>query len=355
MDMGKMADFLSTIQSPQTRKSYKNGVRKFEEFLHGPIENLLGSAEAGKNVEKYFVWLKSNKYTQNSCRNMVNGPIQFLKYFDTPVKYRKSLGMYKTEITARDHLLTVAEVQEMASVADLKGQVMLRLLLLGLRVGDVCRLEWKWFDVLDQDAPIPLDIRTHKEGIIAHTFVSQELKDLLAKYLPLLVKDNKFLLQSPRKQHLDEDSLNATLKDLAARARINLRGQLHWHCGRKLFIRTCAENGINQWNAQLMCGKAVEKSIETYINNVQLKEDFKKVSNILRLKKANGNGRIGNLEEVVNLMSAALTEVLRPIVTRMWQGKQRSSNTMNLIISPDFEHMEPKKLLEEFLKMAREE
>lgn len=154
--MGKMEDFLSTIQSSQTRKSYKHGIKKCEEFLGGPIEDLLGSAEAGKKIEKFFVWLKSNDYTQNSARNMVNGPIQYLKYFDTQVKYRKSLGMYKTEMTTRDHLLTIAEVQGMASVADLKEQVILGVLLLGLRVGDVCRLEWKWFGVLDQEAPVPL-------------------------------------------------------------------------------------------------------------------------------------------------------------------------------------------------------
>lgn len=104
-----MEDFLSTIQSPQTRKSYRNGIRKFEEFLKGPIENVLGSVDASKNVGKFFVWLKSNGYAHNSARNMVNGPIQFLKYFDTQVKYRKSLGMYRTEMTTRDHLLTIAE------------------------------------------------------------------------------------------------------------------------------------------------------------------------------------------------------------------------------------------------------
>ena len=356
MDMGKMEDFLSTILSPQTRKSYKHGIKKCEEFLGGPIESLLGSAEAGKKIEKFFVWLKSNGYTQNSARNMVNGPIQYLKYFDTQVKYRKSLGMYKTEMTTRDHLLTIAEVQEMASVADLKEQVILGLLLLGLRVGDACRLEWKWFDVQDQEAPVALDIRTHKEGITAHTFISQELKDLLAKYLPVLDKNNKYLLQSPRKQHLDEDTLNAILKELAKRALINVRGQLHWHCGRKLFMRTCAENGINQWNAKLMCGKAVEQSIETYINNVQLKGDFRKISNILRLRKlGNGNGRIADMEDAVNLVSGALTELLRPIVEKMWNERQQSSTSLGLIITPDFKNMEPKKLLEEFLKLSKEE
>lgn len=358
MDMAKLDDFMSTIQSPSTRKSYRNGIRKFEEFLGKPIETLIGSPDAGKTVEKFFVWLKNKGHTQNTARNLVNGGIQYLKYFDTQVKYRKSLGMYKTEMTTRDHLLTIAEVHEMASVADLKEQVILELLLLGLRVGDVCRLEWRQFDVLDQEAPVPMLIRTMKEGTTAHTFVSEELMELLAKYLLLLDKNNKYLLQSARKEHLDEDSINSILKDLSVRAHINVRGLLHWHCGRKLFMRTCAELGITSWNAMLMCGKAVERSIETYINNVQLKEDFKKVSNVLRLSRvSNGNGRIEDIDEAVRIVSDALSELLRPIVERMWQEKQQNrpnTPTLGLMIIPNFKTMEPQAVLKEYLKLSRQ-
>jgi len=41
MDMAKLEGFLSTIPSPQTRKSYRNGIRKFEEFYEQPIETLI--------------------------------------------------------------------------------------------------------------------------------------------------------------------------------------------------------------------------------------------------------------------------------------------------------------------------
>jgi len=276
----------------------------------------------------------------------------------TPAIHMGNASMGKTCCmnSSRDHLLTIAEVQEMASVADLKEQVILELLLLGLRVGGVCRLEWKQFDVLDQEVPVPLLIRTRKEGTTAHSFVSAELVELLAKYLPLLDKSNKYLLQSARKEHLDEDSINSILKDLSVRAHINVRGLLHWHCGRKLFMRTCAELGITSWNAMLMCGKAVERSIETYINNVQLKEDFKKVSNVLRLRRVgSGNGRIEDIDEAVKIVSAALGELLRPIVERMWYEKQQSKpDTVGLMIIPNFKTMEPQALLREYLKLSRQ-
>jgi len=107
MDMGKVEDWLSVIPSKYTRKSYKHGILKFEEFYQKGIETLIKSEESGKTIEKYYVWLKEKGYLQNSCRNLVNAPIQFLKYFHTTVEYRKKLGIYRSVRTTRDHRLTI--------------------------------------------------------------------------------------------------------------------------------------------------------------------------------------------------------------------------------------------------------
>lgn len=313
MDMAKMEDFLSGIPSPQTRKSYKNGIRKFEEFHKKPIESLIKSEDAGRTVEKFYVYLRDKGFTQNSCRNIVNGAIQFLKYFDTTVKYRKSLGIYRTEVSTKDHLLSVKEVQEMGSVSSLKESIILEVFLMGLRAGDASRLEWRWFDVTEQTPPIPLELRTSKEGIVAYSFISEEFLGLLKKYLGTISKENKYLLQSKRQGYMDEESLNWTLKTLSKRANLNISKNLHWHLGRKLFLRTSAELGVNQWNAKLMCGKAVEKSIECYINGLSLKEDFLKVSEVLRLRKPNGNGKVTKLEEDVQLITKIAVKIIKEL------------------------------------------
>ena len=264
----------------------------------------------GSKSRSSTLWLKEKGYTQNSYRNIVNGPIQFLKFFDTQVKYRRSLGIYRTEISTRDHRLTVSELQEMGTVANLKEQIILEVFMLGLRVSDACRLEWKLFDVGNQEAPIPIEIITRKKGQIAKSFISQEFKEILDKYLHTIDKENKYHLQSARKEHLDEETLNWILKDLAKRANLNLRGNLHWHCGRKLFTRTAASLGVNQWNARMMIGKAVSKDILTYVNGVNLAKDFLKVSNVLRLKSVQANGRIGSMEEMVQLLARALMKMI---------------------------------------------
>ena len=63
MEMTNLNDFLEGIPSKATRKSYRNGIKKFEEFLGYPIEKLIGSSNAGKQIEKFYVWLKEKGYT----------------------------------------------------------------------------------------------------------------------------------------------------------------------------------------------------------------------------------------------------------------------------------------------------
>lgn len=77
-DMAKIEDWLGAIPSPQTRKNYRNGIRRFEEFYQKPIESILelSDVECGHVVEKFYSHLKQN-HPQNTCRNVVNGLIQY--------------------------------------------------------------------------------------------------------------------------------------------------------------------------------------------------------------------------------------------------------------------------------------
>jgi integrase len=300
MDMAKIDDWLSTIISDQTRKSYKSGIRRFEEFYKKPIETLIGSENAGRVIEKFFVWLKNKGRSQNTCRTTVNAPIQFLKYFNTPVRYRRSLGIYKTTLTIRDHMLNVDEVREMYEVGSLEEKVMVKTWLLGLRIGDACRIKWKQFNFTPTVEPQKILIHTRKEGIVAHVFVDSEFQELLAKHIPNLDQKNKFLFQSEKGDNLKEKQLRRKLQNLQKKAHVEAKGVFGWHIGRKLFLRTCAELGVSAWNAKLMCGKAVEKSIATYINGVQLVNDAKKVHKVLAMQVSKEeSSKISNLERTI--------------------------------------------------------
>jgi integrase len=299
--MKLVEDWLSGIPSKYTRKSYKSGIKKFEnEYYHKPIENLIKSPDAGKVVEQFYCWLRE-KHGQNTCRNVVNSVIQFLKFHGTEVKYRKALQIYKTVPTTRDHRTVISEIQEMAKTSDLREQVFLEVFLLGLRIGDVALLEWRTFDQ-NGETPTPIEINTKKEQVIARTFVSEEFKQLLNKYLPLLDKTNPYLFQSKRRRHLSTKQIDNILKGLIKRAGIVNHGLFRWHTGRKLFLRTCAELGISSWSAKLMCGKAIPASDDTYVHDAELRNDFMKISETLRLFPKTipqAENKIKNLENAI--------------------------------------------------------
>lgn len=284
MDMTKVNDWLSAIPSPYTRKSYKAGIKKFEVFYGKGIETLIEKTgrETGRIIEKFYVWLKEQGHGQNTCRNFINSPIQFLKFFGNEPKYRKSLGMYRTVPTTRDHRAKIQEIQAIAKLADLREQILLEIFLLGLRIGDVSILEWQTFDV-SGECPIPIQIMTRKEEVVARSFITKEFKNLLEKYIPLLDKTNKYLFQSKRKRHLSTKQISNIFKKLVERAGIHNHGLFRWHTGRKLFLRTCAELGISSWSAKLIVGKSIPTSDDTYVHDAELKGDFLKISKVLRL------------------------------------------------------------------------
>lgn len=353
ISMGKVEDFLETIPSKHTRKNYINGIKKFETWYGDSITKLIKNPDATKTVEKFYVALKQ-KHPQNTCRNITNAVIQFLKYFGTDVKPRKALGIYRTEVSTDDHRLTIEEVQRMASVADLKEQIMLEVLLLGLRIGDAITLKVSDLNKLEQEAPIELKLKATKEGTIYETFISQEFKELLQLYLPTV--HGKWLFQGIRKDsHAKDETLNKALRSLAKRAGIQLHGRLHWHCGRKLVMRTGAELGISPWIIKRMLGKSIPKSDDTYLSDMDLREGFLMLSKVLKLKPNVANGRISSIERLTQKICDAIAEYFKPtvrqlIIQEMTQGK---AGTIGLMEMPNVDKMSSEEIIDLYLKLSK--
>lgn len=299
MNMEQVEVWLEAIPSKQTKKSYRQALKKFEGWYKQPVESLIGNPEtATKAVERFFCWMKENQ-CQNSARSTTNAILQYLKAHKTEIKLRKALNVYHTVATIRDHQLSIAEVQAMAKVADLREQLVCKIGLLGLRVGDASELFWRTFDV-QGETPIEIEIPCHKEDTIARTFIDSELKEILDQYLNTIDKENPYLFQSKRQGNLSVHRLDEIMKQLFERAGLKTQKILRWHCFRKLTMRTSAELGLNQWSAKILVGKSVPADIMTYISGLNLKEDYNKLSNVLKLKSnGNGNGKVSKLEELV--------------------------------------------------------
>jgi len=307
--MGKIEDWLEVVPSKNTRKSYTYGVSVFETWYGDSITKLIKSPEASRAIERFYVHLKE-RHPQNTCRNITNAAIQFLKFHRTEVRPRKSLGIYNTERALGKHLVTISEVQRMADVANLNEQVMLGIFILGFRVGDAIRLKKSDFEnLLDREPPIELKLRARKERTVYETYISEELRDLLEQYLPTL--ESEWIFPGVRKgSHVKDETLNKRLRSLAERAGIKLNGSLTWHTARNLILREGSQLGINSWNLKRMTGKTIPISDDTYLAGLNLNEDFIRLSRVLKLKPAKVNAKVGNLEEILETVGIAMAKAL---------------------------------------------
>jgi len=129
----------------------------------------------GKTIEKFYVWLRK-QCSQNSCRALVNTIIQYCKYNNIEPRIKKSLHIYKTTVTTRDHMLTVDEARSMYEIGSLEEKILIKAWLLGLRIGDACRLQWNQFDITPSDEPKEILVNTKKEEVVAHCFIDPEFQ-----------------------------------------------------------------------------------------------------------------------------------------------------------------------------------
>jgi len=307
-----MEKYLESLVSPNTRKSYRNSLLSFEKWYQKPLKNLLDESDPVKTVELYFVAIKQ-KYCQNTARSKTNPVIQWLKYNNFDVKLRKGLGIYRSEITTRDHVLTIDQARLMWKISDLDGKILIKTWLLGLRISDACRLKWNDLDLQPQKKPIEVQILTRKEGIVAHCFIDSEFQELLKKYIPTLDQSNDFLFQSARQERLSEKQLLRRLQKLAKKVGLNTTKRFGWHIARKLFLRKAVELGLNQWSAKMMTGKAVERSVATYIVGTDLTKDAQKMSNVLRMEETPQISTGTNA--IIDTMLECLKELLRDKLT----------------------------------------
>jgi hypothetical protein len=241
----------------------------------------------------------------------------------------------------------------MASVADLKEQIILEVLLLGLRIGDAITLKVSDLDKLEQDAPIDLQLRATKEDTVYETFISQEFKELLRLYLPTV--EGRWLFRGIRKDsHAKDETLNTTLRNLAKRASVKLHGRLHWHCGRKLVMTTGAQLGINSWIIKKLVGKSVQMSDDTYLYT-DLREGFLKIHRVLKLKPVVSNGRIGSVERLTQKICDAIAEHFKPTVKQliMQEMTQGKAGTIGLLEMPNVDGMSSEEIIDLYLKLRK--
>ncbi|MFB0514480.1 MAG: tyrosine-type recombinase/integrase [Candidatus Bathyarchaeia archaeon] len=334
----KEEDFLQSL-GRNTRKSYRTGLRKFEQYFGKSVDEILKLREQDlgsddihrkrrfeKEMEKFHQSLLDKGYAVNTARTMTLGIIQIFRFYDMPIKKRYGSKISRTVISTRDHMLTIFDIRKMNKVGDLRARTLLCMSKdLGWRISDFLSiLKTEVEPLLKKEPPASLRKLTRKERVPAYSFLSDESLQHLKTYLPTLNPNNKWLWEGKRRNsHLDAESVNDLLKKLAKDARLELTGSLHFHAFRKLFMTTGVELGCNHWAIKMLVGKAVTSSDLTYISQARLSETFLKISDVLRINEPKTNAKIPALEQ-------ALTSLEKENMLLKTRIDNLQSNTMNL-------------------------
>jgi integrase/uncharacterized coiled-coil protein SlyX len=297
------------MSNPFTRKQYRLGINKFSKWFGEPPEEILRirkddltqkrnenlvdyrnrASRFENQIELFHSHLLNQGYSINTARTNTIGVIQLFSYYRMPIILRNSQRkISKTVKTTKSFPLTIEHVRAMFQVGDLRERVILSTATdLGLRISDFSGLKKADIPPLNQEAPIPIEVMTNKEDILASGFLSRETVELLKIYVPTLNKaGNPYLFPSNHEDHISPEWINMLLLRLSVKAGIQLNDKtLSFHCFRKMFLSACINSGIGLTAGKKLCGKSIPQSDDTYLTTVNLREKFILLKNFLTIQK----------------------------------------------------------------------
>ncbi len=331
-------DYIKKSKSKNTYKSYKRSIALFSEYFgKTPNEILRMRVEDWKSddlhqkrrfareIEKFHAWMIKRDYSINSARANTIGILQLFKYYEMPVT-TLSAEVKRTTITTKDFVPTPQQYRRMYKVADsLRDKLIVSMGKdLGWRIGDFAKIRKDQLPDIEQEPPVLFELITEKEDVVAKSFLSQETVDLLKEYLPTVENNpNPCLFPSNREGHFDEESINRVLRELAAKANVRIpKGKrLRFHAFRKRFLTECANLHIDVNTAKVLVGKSADKSMLTYLSEVEHREAFVRVHQRLRLvatpmRKTSETAtelqkRVDRLERMINIISAIYPDAVK--------------------------------------------
>jgi len=373
-------EFLDTIQNPSTRKGYRQGIKKFREYYGKTVKEILNqrkddltqipgenlieyknrAVRFSKEIEKFHGHMLDNGFATNSARNFTIGIRQLFRFYQMPVQIRAGSKVTKTVKTSKSFPIRIEHVRRMFDIADNRERVILSMATdLGLRVGDFIAIKKDEIPHLDQETPIPFDIMTEKEEVVAEGFLSQETVDILKVYIPTLTKKgNPYLFPSNGKSHISDEWLNKLLKRLAKKAKIQMnKKSLTFHCFRKMLLSASIDSGIGLTAGKKLVGKAIPRSDDTYLTTVNLKKKFiplKKFQTIKQKPKVETE-TIESLKKAISKLQEDLT--IQTTITRTISEENRNMKQELKELDEAMEVFKDKMmemLVEEFSKFGKE-
>jgi len=323
-------EFYDSIPNPNTRNEYRNGLQRFAAWFKKTPDEILQMRKEDlksedtfqrkrfeRELEKFHAYVKEQGISTNSARTLCQGLRQFFNYYEVGIKLKRGSQVSKAVLTDKTYPLTIEEIRKMFAVGDLKQRLLLSMAKdLALRIGDFVKIKKTDLPDLNQEAPIPFDVMTGKEEVLAKGHLSAETVELLKTYLPTIKdKTNPYLFPTNGNLGINEQTVNWNLKELAKKAEIFVpkSKRLSFHCFRKLFLSTGKNLNVDPDIVKALCGKSVDASILTYMTGVQWREAFIKIADTLKIQQVTNrnHARLEELEAMVKTLTEQLADQIQ--------------------------------------------
>lgn len=244
-------------------------------------QQLKGSRIKRKTYERltmqFVRHLTRKGISENSARAKSVAIRSFFAFYEMPLVLRKGM-LPSTYVTSKDHVFTLDELRRMFELGDTRDKAWLTICKdLMLRVTDIVGLEREILKTRK------FQLKTQKQGIIAHCHISDEAMYCLENYWET-IPESKWAFPSIG-SHISDQALNDALRRLwnMAFRDEEPRGKLRLHCLRKFGISTLANLGINTWIIKRMVGKKIAPDMAAYLTDLNIDEAFLKYEMVTRL------------------------------------------------------------------------
>jgi integrase len=301
-----MEAFLDSYSRKSTMRMYRRGLQLFSEWCQKDVETILRERKDDltprpneslvdakqranrfeRRLEDFHKWTLERGYKLNSARTLCLGLMQLFRYYSMGITLRAGSPVAQTEIKTDDFILLPEHVRAMFHVAkDLRSKLLISMGNdLGWRIGDVITIQRNELPNLKQTPPIQWLRITRKERQAAKTCLSKTTTLLLKEYLANVPTKGPYLFNGNGGGHISDETVNARLRDLARDTEIEIgNADLHWHCFRKMVISMGKNLSIDPDMVDIMTGKAVKKSMLTYLAGLDVKTAFQKLQTVLGL------------------------------------------------------------------------
>jgi integrase len=333
-DMDKKSEWLESFSRAETKKHHERSLRYFEEFSgRTPDEMLEDRKSLGRRynarIVEFWKWLQTNKKcNESSASSQVFGLASFFRFNEAPLALKKLIPDTKMKLEA--YTPSLEDLQKLYKLNGLMEKTLLSLFRdVPARVGDLLNR------VIPKLPSSEFLIESEKEAVPGKVYISDPTIELYGQM-------KKAGLSLPT-------TVSGITKALVKACKIAGIPPINPHLFRKHFYSVGVNLNLNDTILKILLFKRVEKSMLTYyLHKTELRETWEKVVASTPLEKTNGNGRLNNVEEIVNLTLQAMAKLVLPEVKSKLALKQASSGgAMSLIEIPK---LSAREILEEYLK-----